>query len=75
MLINQRLVLEEEFDFNIEPNFTVLQIKQLYEKTNNTPLYQQTLILKGQPMEHDKTAEDYGLKEGSKLTMILSISG
>jgi ubiquitin-like protein Nedd8 len=62
-----------EIEFDIEPDYTVIKIKERVEEKLGIPPPQQRLILSGKQMSDDKTASEYKLEEGVTLHLILTL--
>jgi ubiquitin-like protein Nedd8 len=65
----------KEIELDIEPDYTVIKIKELIEEKEAVQPAQQKLILRGQQMSNEKTASEYKLEEGATLNLILALRG
>ena len=54
----------------VEPEETVLELKQKIEKQMKIPVSHQKIIQVGRTLLDNKTIESYGIKEGAKLTLV-----
>jgi hypothetical protein len=70
-----RLGNNSEFELEIEPEHTILKIKELIDEKIDLPPHAQKLILDTKQLADDTTASDLKLKNGSELQLILSMIG
>ncbi|KAK3383196.1 ubiquitin-related domain-containing protein [Lasiosphaeria ovina] len=75
MLIKVRTLTGKELELDIEPDYTISQVKEKVEEKEGIPPVQQRLIYGGKQMVDDKTAEDYGLEGGATLHLVLALRG
>jgi len=59
----------------VDPNDTILQVKQEIYKQDQLPLDQQRLVFNGTTLENDKFVYEYGIKSDSRLHLILRLRG
>jgi len=60
-------------DVDLE-NATILTVKGMVYDKEGVPVAQQTLICKGKNLEDSKKLSDYGITEGSTLTIIVKVT-
>eukprot|EP00211_Chloroparvula_japonica_P019128 CAMPEP_0119132382 /NCGR_PEP_ID=MMETSP1310-20130426/11809_1 /TAXON_ID=464262 /ORGANISM="Genus nov. species nov., Strain RCC2339" /LENGTH=75 /DNA_ID=CAMNT_0007123015 /DNA_START=41 /DNA_END=268 /DNA_ORIENTATION=- len=60
---------------DIEPGDTIQRVKGLVEEKEGIPPIQQRLIFGGRAMADAKTAEDYNIKAGDTLHLVLALRG
>ncbi|TAQ89630.1 hypothetical protein B7494_g2047 [Chlorociboria aeruginascens] len=75
MLIQVRTLTGKEIELDIEPEYTVQQIKEKVEEKEGIPPVQQRLIHGGKQMVDDRTTEEYNLKGGDTLHLVLALRG
>ena len=74
MLIKVKILTGREDELDIEPNYKVMQIKEiLCELLGYTRDQKTRLIHKRTQMDDEKTAQDYNLSEGSVLYFVLVV--
>jgi ubiquitin-like protein Nedd8 len=71
-----------QFELEIEPEFTILNIKELIKEKTATPdpeayfpTIQQKLVLGGRVLSNETTASELKLTTGSELQLILALRG
>lgn len=62
-------------EIDIEPNDTIMRIKERVEEKEGVPPPQQRLIFGGKALSDEQTAESYGIKAGSVLHLVLALRG
>ncbi|KAF2487030.1 ubiquitin-related domain-containing protein [Neohortaea acidophila] len=75
MEIKVRTLTGKEIELNIEDSYKISTIKERVEEKEGIPPVQQRLIFGGKQMSDDKTAEDYKLKGGDILHLVLALRG
>jgi ubiquitin len=58
---------------DVEPTDTIENIKKRVEEKEGIPPSQQRLIFAGRAMADARTVQDYGLKAGNTLHLVLSL--
>lgn len=62
----------DPFDINVEPTDTVKQVKERIEEEQKIAVDTQKLVAIGKVMADDKTIDDYKLKEGDFIVIMVS---
>lgn len=70
-----RIVVDTEFELEIQPSDTITRIKELIQEKMEIPPPQQTLVFNGQKMSDEKKLSEYGLGDGASVHLILSFRG
>lgn len=72
-----RTITGKEIPLDIEPQFTILQIKELIEADSGIPPDQQWLIVGGRKIDKDpkRTAADCKIEDGATLNLVLTLRG
>ncbi|KAK9448723.1 ubiquitin family [Limtongia smithiae] len=75
MLINVKTLTGKEIRLDVQPTDKIAYIKERLQEKEGIPPDQQRLIYSGKQMADDKTAEDYSLRGGSTLHLVLALRG
>ena len=75
MLIIIRTVMGKEFEFYMNPNDTIGQVKKKVEDKKGIPVYKQILIFPGRILEDGKTLADYNIDHQSILHLMMRLHG
>jgi len=75
MLIKVKTLTGKEIEVDIEPLDKVIRIKERLEEKEGIPPEQQRLIFSGKQMNDEKSANDYKVKGGSVLHLVLALRG
>jgi hypothetical protein len=73
MLIKVKTLVGKEIKFNIEPNDTILTVKNKIEENQGVPFNQQRLIFAGKILPDDKKISDTTIQPGNVLHMFLAL--
>ncbi|KAE8794463.1 hypothetical protein D1007_30769 [Hordeum vulgare] len=73
--IKVKTLTGKEIQIDIEPTDTVDRIKERVEEKEGIPPVQQRLIFGGKQIADDKTAQDYKIKAGDVLHLVLALRG
>jgi ubiquitin-like protein Nedd8 len=73
--IKVKTLTGKEIEIDIEPTDTVDKIKERVEEKEGIPPVQQRLIFGGKQMADDKTANDYHIRGGDVLHLVLALRG
>jgi ubiquitin-like protein Nedd8 len=75
MQIKVKTLTGKIIDIDIEPTDTITRIKERVEEKEGIPPPQQRLIFGGRALADDKKAEDFGIKAGATLHLVLALRG
>uniref|UniRef100_A0ACD5U552 Uncharacterized protein n=1 Tax=Avena sativa TaxID=4498 RepID=A0ACD5U552_AVESA len=73
--IKVKTLTGEEIEIDIEPTDTVDRIKERVKEKEGIPPVQQRLIFGGKQMADEKMAQDYKIKGGDVLHLVLALRG
>jgi len=62
-------------EFSLEPNDSVMKVKEMLAEKTGVHKDQIRLIFKGKPMLDDKTLDEQGVKAGNTVHMIMQMRG
>ena len=65
----------KEFEVDVENSDTTENLKLKIQKIEGIPPDQQRIVFDGKKLEDNKTIEDYKIKEGCILRMVLRLRG
>ena len=65
----------KNIDISIDPNMTILQVKQQIYNRENVPVEQQRLVFQGKQLEDNNTISHYEIVNGSTLHLVLRLRG
>ena len=63
------------YDFEVDPNETIYDLKQKIQEKVGIPPDQQRLAYAGKQLEEDKTFLDYNIPNDSNIHMVLRLRG
>jgi len=75
MQIKVKTLTGKTIQIDIEPEDTVLRIKERVEEKEGIPPPQQRLIFGGRAMGDEKKALDFGINPGDTLHLVLALRG
>ncbi|CAO4382581.1 unnamed protein product [Caenorhabditis nigoni] len=75
MLIKVKTLTGKEIELDIDSSDKIERVKEKIEENEGIPPPQQRLIFAGKQMNDDKTCEDYKVKGGSVLHLVLALRG
>ncbi|KAJ8263677.1 hypothetical protein COCON_G00161340 [Conger conger] len=61
--------------YDVAPGETVAQFKLKVQNKEGVPVQQQRLVYESKPLEDGHTLEDYGIKAGSTINLLLRLRG
>src|SRR5580704_8650689 len=67
-------VAGERLTVDVEPTYTIRNIKEEVQQQIGIPPYRQRLIYSGKQLEDDRTVERYNLGNGSTLHLVLRLT-
>ena len=65
----------ETFTLDVEPNYTIEQVKEILQHKNGLPPDNQRLIFKGRQLEDEKRLADCNVKKEDTLHLVLRLKG
>jgi UV excision repair protein RAD23 len=61
-----------QFEINVEPSYTVKQVKDIIQEEQKIEAESQKLVAVGKVMADDKTVEEYKLKDGDFIVVMIA---
>lgn len=65
----------KSFKFRVHPSLTIDELKMMVQDTEGIPHDQQRLTYAGRQMEDGRALEDYSVKEGATIHLVLRLRG
>jgi len=75
MLIIIKPLTGKEFEFYVNPNDTIEQVKKKVEDKEGVPVYRQRLIFAGRRLEDEKILADYNIEHQSIIHLVVLQDG
>lgn len=71
MQIFVKVLQGEEHSFDVTNTTSVSDLKGLIANKAMIPIHQQSLLVTGKPLREEKALVEYGISEGSKITLVI----
>ncbi|EGD82986.1 neural cell expressed [Salpingoeca rosetta] len=75
MQIKVKTLTGREIELDVEPDDTMLQVKEKLEEKQGIPPEQQRLIYAGKPLNDSKTLKDCKIESGCTIHLVLALRG